>query len=140
MRDITTDKWNDEVWGISNPEFPSKQPAKLVFYFGRNDHWVAEQTRDDIIRIRGIQPAQLDENKRRGPKMMVCDDQVLHGFCVGKFAFFGSVLCQEPLLEHGHHPSLFGLGASANAFPGHSDIMARKTARFIQDIINEEDA
>lgn len=91
MRDITVDKWNDEVWGISNPEIPSRQPAKLVFYFGRNDHWVAEQTRDDIIRIRSLQAAQC---KKRGPKIVVCDDHILHGFCVGKSPCFDFVFCR----------------------------------------------
>jgi hypothetical protein len=85
MRDISADKWSNDVWGISRPELPSgdsrSSPARLIFYFGRNDHWVAEQTREDIIKARG---AEEDSGERR-PKMVVCEDGVSHGFCIGGF-------------------------------------------------------
>lgn len=73
MRDISTDKWSDDIWGI--PCGDVKTP-KLVFYFGRNDHWVAERTRDEIIAMRG---------KCGGPKMVVCEDGLPHGFSIRKF-------------------------------------------------------
>jgi hypothetical protein len=85
MRDISADKWSDDVWGISRPDPSSgnnsSSPAKLIFYFGRNDHWVAEQTREDIIKARGAE----DGNGERRPKMVVCEDGVSHGFCIGGF-------------------------------------------------------
>ncbi|KAL1953821.1 hypothetical protein VTO42DRAFT_2116 [Malbranchea cinnamomea] len=104
MRNITVDKWNDEVWGIAAPEMPFDRqngpPAQLVFYFGRNDHWVAEQTRDDIIKARG---SKVNTQGGAGPKMVLCEDNVVHGFCIG-----------------------------------HSDIMARKVAGFVRDILMEQ--
>ncbi|KAF9894072.1 hypothetical protein FE257_009045 [Aspergillus nanangensis] len=59
MRIITSDKWSDDVWGMSASHDPI---SRLYFYFGRNDHWVAEQTRDEIVAIRGRGPG--------GPKMI----------------------------------------------------------------------
>ncbi|KAI9040604.1 bifunctional triacylglycerol lipase/ester hydrolase [Aspergillus affinis] len=71
METITADKWSDDVWGISTSQDPV---ARLFFYFGRNDHWVAERTRDEIIELRGQKP--------RGPKMSVCEEGVPHAFCL----------------------------------------------------------
>ena len=88
MRDIGADKWSDEIWGLSNPSEISNQQtnklAKLVFYFGRDDHWVAEKTRDEIIKARSPKN-ETSGTASDGPTMMVCDDGVIHGFCVGKF-------------------------------------------------------
>lgn len=92
MREITSDKWSDDIWGTAAPGAmkpsdktttnPTPSP-NLVFYFGRRDHWVAEQTRDELIKARG---SFSDQNgKRNGPKMLVCEDGVLHGFCIRKF-------------------------------------------------------
>ena len=50
MQTITSDKWSDDIWGIPSVQEPL---AKLFFYFGRGDHWVAERTRDEIIAVRG---------------------------------------------------------------------------------------
>lgn len=94
MREITSDNWSDDIWGTASPDpmNPSGKittnstptpPPNLVFYFGRGDHWVAEQTRDELIKARG---SLLDKNgKRNGPKMLVCEDGVVHGFCIRKF-------------------------------------------------------
>ncbi|EER27373.1 hypothetical protein D8B26_006571 [Coccidioides posadasii str. Silveira] len=79
MEQIGPDKWSDEIWGISEQNKPSDDVeshlTKLVFYFGRNDHWVAEKTRDEIIQARSSKGG-------RGPKMIVCDDGIEHGFCI----------------------------------------------------------
>ncbi|KAJ5089143.1 hypothetical protein N7532_007827 [Penicillium argentinense] len=72
MRTITTDKWSDDVWGVASTRDPV---AKLFFYFGRNDHWVAEKTRDDIIALKGRQDGL-------GPKMLVCEEGLPHAFCL----------------------------------------------------------
>ncbi|GAD97388.1 conserved hypothetical protein [Paecilomyces variotii No. 5] len=71
MRTITSDKWSDDIWGTSTA---GKPPSRLVFYFGRNDHWVAERTRDEIIESRG--------SSKDGPTMLVCEDSVPHAFCI----------------------------------------------------------
>ncbi|KMW68037.1 hypothetical protein BDDG_12537 [Blastomyces dermatitidis ATCC 18188] len=110
MREITSDTWSDEIWGIvsSSParsstpisttaSVPAKVPLNLVLYFAQQDHWVADQTRDDIIRARGGMEKGTGSN---GPRMQVCEDGVVHGFCIR-----------------------------------HSDIMAKKTAAWVRDII-----
>ncbi|KAL4992007.1 hypothetical protein BDW68DRAFT_118105 [Aspergillus falconensis] len=81
MRTITSDKWSDDVWGASRAtdgevqsEFES--PTRLFFYFGRNDHWVAEKTREEILAARGGMQAG------RGPRMIVCKESVPHAFCL----------------------------------------------------------
>ncbi|EEP79388.1 predicted protein [Uncinocarpus reesii 1704] len=79
MEQIGPDKWSDEIWGISEQHKPSHDVkshlTKLVFYFGRNDHWVAEKTRDEVIQARSAKGG-------RGPKMLICDDGIEHGFCI----------------------------------------------------------
>ncbi|PLB53649.1 hypothetical protein P170DRAFT_1451 [Aspergillus steynii IBT 23096] len=79
MQTITMDKWSDDVWGISTSQEPT---SRLFFYFGRNDHWVAERTRDEIIEVRGQVPG--------GPKMIVCEDGVPHAFCLRHSDFMAS--------------------------------------------------
>ncbi|KAJ9195938.1 hypothetical protein DTO166G4_6295 [Paecilomyces variotii] len=73
MRTITSDKWSDDIWGTSRA---GKPPSRLVFYFGRNDHWVAERTRDEIIESRG------GSSSKDGPTMIVCEDSIPHAFCI----------------------------------------------------------
>ncbi|CAG8899658.1 unnamed protein product [Penicillium egyptiacum] len=91
MRTITSDRWTDDVWGAASAREPI---AKLFFYFGRNDHWVADQTRDDIVAVRGQKGGQA------GPTMVVCEEGLPHAFCLK-----------------------------------HSDVMARKVAGMIGQIV-----
>ncbi|CAI7605460.1 unnamed protein product [Penicillium pancosmium] len=72
MRTITSDKWTDDVWGLATACEPI---TKLFFYFGRNDHWVAEQTRDEIIASRG-------QHDGLGPRMFICEEGLPHAFCL----------------------------------------------------------
>ncbi|KAK8247617.1 hypothetical protein HDK77DRAFT_425932 [Phyllosticta capitalensis] len=57
LRTITHDKWDAELWGAALPsDLQQKQRAprpQLYFLFGRKDHWVADETRDELIRLRG---------------------------------------------------------------------------------------
>ncbi|KAJ5165109.1 Protein of unknown function DUF2305 [Penicillium coprophilum] len=73
MKTITSDRWSDDVWGAASAREPI---AKLFFYFGRNDHWVADQTRDDIVAVRGRKGEQA------GPTMIVCEEGLPHAFCL----------------------------------------------------------
>jgi hypothetical protein len=79
MCTITSDKWNDDVWGAASAREPI---AKLFFYFGRNDHWVADQTRDDIVAVRGRKDGVM------GPTMVVCEEGLPHAFCLSKSWFY----------------------------------------------------
>ncbi|PWY91448.1 hypothetical protein BO94DRAFT_555288 [Aspergillus sclerotioniger CBS 115572] len=77
MRTISADKWADDVWGISSS---AEEPLiRMFFYFGRNDHWVAEQTREEIIEAKGKGEG---EGEGKGPKMVVCEDGLPHAFCL----------------------------------------------------------
>ncbi|RAL02132.1 bifunctional triacylglycerol lipase/ester hydrolase [Aspergillus ibericus CBS 121593] len=78
MRTITADKWADEVWGISSS---AEEPlSRMFFYFGRNDHWVAEQTRDEIMEAKGKGKGE------GGPTMVVCEDGLPHAFCLREYS------------------------------------------------------
>jgi hypothetical protein len=74
MRTITSDKWTDDVWGVGCGPEPT---TRLFFYFGKNDHWVAEKTRDEVIAWRG-------REEGLGPKMFVCEEGLPHAFCLSK--------------------------------------------------------
>jgi pimeloyl-ACP methyl ester carboxylesterase len=76
MRTITSDRWSDDVWGVAKAHEPI---TRLFFYFGRNDHWVAERTRDEIVALRG---------RDGGPTMVVCEEGLPHAFCLSESFFF----------------------------------------------------
>ncbi|KAJ6007567.1 hypothetical protein N7540_011543 [Penicillium herquei] len=78
MRTITSDKWADDVWGVGHTSEPV---TRLFFYFGRNDHWVAEKTRDEMIALRG-QGGNKATGEWLGPKMTVCEEGLPHAFCL----------------------------------------------------------
>ncbi|EEQ29537.1 hypothetical protein McanCB56680_006101 [Microsporum canis] len=79
MREISADKWSDELWGFGSPtNTPKDRLTKMIFYFGRNDHWVAETTREEII-----QSKTKAKQSAPGPVLTVCEDGVVHGFCIG---------------------------------------------------------
>lgn len=71
MRTITSDKWTDDVWGVATAREPL---TEMVFYFGRNDNWVAEKTRDQILALRD----------GSGPRMLVCEEGLPHAFCLSE--------------------------------------------------------
>ncbi|KAF7717796.1 Uncharacterized protein PECH_008435 [Penicillium ucsense] len=75
MRTITSDKWTDDVWGVTQTQDPV---SRLCFYFGRNDHWVAEKTREEIIAMR----SSTKREDGLGPQMIVCEDGLPHAFCL----------------------------------------------------------
>ncbi|OOQ89097.1 hypothetical protein PEBR_10614 [Penicillium brasilianum] len=78
MRTITSDKWTDDVWGVAHAREPL---TRLFFYFGRNDHWVAEKTRDEIVAVRGGKNGD-EEGEGLGPRMFVCEEGLPHAFCL----------------------------------------------------------
>ena len=77
MNEITTDRWNEEVWGSAAGA--SEQRTKLYFYFGEEDHWVAKKTRDDLMATRALRP---DAKEDWRPKMEIDQSGVPHGFCI----------------------------------------------------------
>ncbi|THV98416.1 hypothetical protein D6D26_06367 [Aureobasidium pullulans] len=79
MRTITADAWDDELWGVSQAQDSSDNKTKLFFYFGTNDHWVADETRDELIAARAAIGTPGDEKK---PTMEIDTYGTPHGFCI----------------------------------------------------------
>jgi pimeloyl-ACP methyl ester carboxylesterase len=84
MRTITADTWDDELWGLSKAQNSNSDKTKLYFYFGTNDHWVADETRDELIAARAATGQAGDENK---PTMEIDTHGTPHGFCISKSLF-----------------------------------------------------
>ncbi|KAF4609845.1 hypothetical protein G7Y89_g15778 [Cudoniella acicularis] len=80
METITEDRWDHDIWGIEHEEVDSKVDIpKLIFYFGENDHWVANHTRDALIAARGNPDHGSNSSK---PIMLIDKNGVDHGFCI----------------------------------------------------------
>ena len=80
MNEITADRWDEDIWGAADSSSGVRRP-KLVFYFGRDDHWVADHTRDELIAARG----RGKEGEPWKAKMLIDDLGVPHSFCIRKF-------------------------------------------------------
>jgi hypothetical protein len=80
MLSITTDAWDEEVWGASHRSTSSYPRAQLRFLFGQEDHWVSDATRDDLIRARASKADSEDEHWK--PKMEVDEEGWPHAFCI----------------------------------------------------------
>lgn len=85
MATITSDKWDDELWGVAEAEGGRSARTKLFFLFGRGDHWVADETRDELVAARA---AEAGEEGSR-PWMEIDGTGIPHGFCISEFDFGG---------------------------------------------------
>lgn len=79
MKTITEDKWDEEIWGIEGEDEEKgdgevREAPRLVFLFGEDDHWVANHTRDALIKARGSSGGRI--------KMVLDQDKIPHGFCI----------------------------------------------------------
>lgn len=88
MQQITTDAWDAEIWGAAHPSpHPHPRPV-LRFLFAKQDHWVADETRDDLIKARGTVAGgsvdgEEDEVEEWKPVMEIDEDEGWpHGFCI----------------------------------------------------------
>lgn len=88
MKTITADAWDDELWGVSKAQDLSSNKTKLYFYFGTDDHWVANETRDELIAARAATGQSGDENK---PTMEIDTHDTPHGFCISGLLFVCSI-------------------------------------------------
>ena len=87
LRQIEEDDWSDELWGvqpgvgtdaIAADVSDVSQNPKLYFYWGVNDHWIANATRDAVIAARAKTEKHGDQNR---PVMELDDVGTPHGFC-----------------------------------------------------------
>ncbi|KAI6712195.1 hypothetical protein JHW43_005239 [Diplocarpon mali] len=77
---ITEDRWDDAVWGVEHENLDTKsENPRLILYFGQNDHWVADHTRDALIAARGREEGATESSK---PVMLIDDRGIPHGFCI----------------------------------------------------------
>lgn len=79
MNEITVDKWDDDVWGSAASSDHAR--TKLYFYFGENDHWVANRTRDDLLATRAYEAGTAEHWK---PRMESDQNGIPHGFCMSE--------------------------------------------------------
>ncbi|KAL8858846.1 MAG: hypothetical protein Q9178_004650 [Gyalolechia marmorata] len=94
---ITNDKWGEEVWGAATePGTNSKDTihSNLVFFWGQNDKWVAQKTRNELIAARGFRRSKASASAASStsdvsspadgwkPTMWIDDKKIPHGFCI----------------------------------------------------------
>lgn len=81
MYQITSDTWDSEIWGAARPSPVHPSRPVLRFLFGKEDHWVANETRDDLIRARASSSSESESNWK--PKMEIDEHEGWpHGFCI----------------------------------------------------------
>jgi hypothetical protein len=83
MAYITFDAWDEEIWGAAKPS-PSGIPrAKIRFLFADKDHWVADQTREYLIRRRGVlDDGNASEGAKDWKPRMEIQNGLSHSFCI----------------------------------------------------------
>jgi hypothetical protein len=88
MRQINSDSWDAELWGAAHDSPTGIPRPKMYFYFGTNDHWVADRTRDDLMMLRG----RADEDEVWKPKMEIDKLGIPHAFPDGEFPGFLQII------------------------------------------------
>jgi Lipid-droplet associated hydrolase len=81
LREITLDKWDEEVWGAAHASPTNVPRPKLFFYFAEEDPWVAGHTRDYLMKIRGREKGADDWK----PRMEIDQLKIPHAFCLGEY-------------------------------------------------------
>ena len=97
LAQLTHDKWSDDFWGapaaisafvgrsaVENAGSTAPPPShtQLYFYWGSNDHWIAQDTRDRIIRTRAKVEGQAGDERK--PTMEVDSNGIGHAFCLSE--------------------------------------------------------
>lgn len=89
LQQVTDDVWSDDLWGVTESKVivrksltATEDPAKttsLYFYWGENDRWVANNTRDAIIAKRAKTSASGPDEELK-PVMEVDTHALPHAF------------------------------------------------------------
>ncbi|KAI6081995.1 hypothetical protein F4821DRAFT_248138 [Hypoxylon rubiginosum] len=75
MKVIGEDQWDDELWEIAHDAEAQHKPIpKFVFFFGKDDEWVAKRHRDEFIQKRQKQVERT--------KVVIDDGDIPHAFCI----------------------------------------------------------
>lgn len=89
MAMIKKDSWNHDIWGIprdehgdgDNAKTPQYSVVPLCFYYGAQDVWVWNESRDRLIASRGRRRQDVATDLWK-PLMIIDDNDVPHGFIV----------------------------------------------------------
>ncbi len=89
LLEMTHDKWSDDVWNGPLPGPASGDNVKidrpnLYFYWGENDHWIDNRTRDQVIASRARR--RNDAGEVEGPHMEIDTLGTPHDFCISMYA------------------------------------------------------
>jgi hypothetical protein len=121
LLEMTNDKWSDDVWNgpmstISSQNHPFDRP-KLYFYWGDNDHWIDNSTRDSVIASRARKGSGKEDEWK--PTMEIDTHGTPHDFCISER---GSLLLRAKSLTT-------ALDVES------SKLVAQKTAGYIKEIV-----
>ena len=103
LREMAEDKWSDELWGLpkiqeattlamTDESLSGRNTSaeastgkaiipRLYFYWAREDHWIANSTRDAVIASRAWQQGGSSGESGK-PFMEIAADDVPHAFCL----------------------------------------------------------
>ncbi|KAL6250197.1 hypothetical protein RBB50_002498 [Rhinocladiella similis] len=96
LREIRADQWGDEVWGAAVDEEEGgnarskiededdttmskrKSPPRMYLWFAKEDHWVADMTRTEVLRNRGRR-----DTAQGGPTIVIDETEgLVHAWCL----------------------------------------------------------
>ncbi|KAB5576083.1 hypothetical protein GE09DRAFT_614677 [Coniochaeta sp. 2T2.1] len=84
MRTIGEETWAEELWEIADEAAEKDRDVpKFFFFFGKGDHWVAEECKDEFINRR-LQHAEREgpKHKRGKTRVVLDEDAIPHSFCI----------------------------------------------------------
>jgi pimeloyl-ACP methyl ester carboxylesterase len=89
MRIIRDETWAEEIWEIAEEAAErDRDVPKFFFFFGKGDHWVAEECRDEFIKRRHEHAQREGPGHKRGRTRIVLDeDDIPHAFCISESPF-----------------------------------------------------
>jgi pimeloyl-ACP methyl ester carboxylesterase len=87
IRVIGEERWAEELWEIADETAGHcSDVPKFFFYFGKDDHWVANEYRDAFIEKRNEHATRKGPKHKRGRTLIVIDeDKIPHAFCLSEY-------------------------------------------------------
>ncbi|CZR55247.1 uncharacterized protein PAC_05134 [Phialocephala subalpina] len=80
LRVIINSKWDNEIWCAATPSRLSQPRPKLFILFGKDDQWMSDQVRDELIREKGRAWDSKEEVWK--PVMEIEETGIPHDFCI----------------------------------------------------------
>lgn len=90
MAVISDEVWAEELWEIADEAVASAHEVpKFFMFFGKHDHWVANEYRDRFIEAREEHAARegAPVHKRGRTRIVVDEGDLPHDFCLSKIFF-----------------------------------------------------